>query len=93
MFFGAPSLTRGRVCLSYMLVVSLAQSFLGQSPLGLVTIFYCLRFEASLFVASYELQLSWLYYLGTDHIENTVSNSNSIVACVFVTTGTCLPSR
>jgi hypothetical protein len=33
-----------------------AQSFLGQRPLGLVTIFYCLRFETSLFVVSYDPQ-------------------------------------
>jgi hypothetical protein len=33
---------------------SLAQSFLGSSSLGLATIFYCLRFETSLFVASYD---------------------------------------
>jgi hypothetical protein len=26
------------------------------SPVGLVTVFYCLRFETSLFVASYNLQ-------------------------------------
>jgi hypothetical protein len=31
----------------------LAQSFSSPSPLGLATIFYCLRSEASLFVASY----------------------------------------
>jgi hypothetical protein len=31
-----------------------AQSFSGPSPLGLATIFYCLRFETSLFVASYD---------------------------------------
>jgi hypothetical protein len=31
-----------------------AWSFSGPSPLGLVTIFYCLRFETSLFVASYD---------------------------------------
>jgi hypothetical protein len=35
---------------------SLAQSFSGPSPLGLVTIFYCLRFETSLSVASYHSQ-------------------------------------
>jgi hypothetical protein len=34
----------------------LVQSFLGPSPLGLATIFYCLRFETSLFVTSYDLQ-------------------------------------
>jgi hypothetical protein len=33
-----------------------AQSFSGSSPLGLETIFYGLRFETSLFVASYDSQ-------------------------------------
>jgi hypothetical protein len=33
-----------------------AQSSSGQSPLELATIFYCFRFETSLFVASYDLQ-------------------------------------
>jgi hypothetical protein len=33
-----------------------AQSFSGPNPLPLATIFYCLRFETSLFVASYDLQ-------------------------------------
>jgi hypothetical protein len=33
-----------------------AQSFLGPSPVGLATLFYCLRFETSLFVASYGSQ-------------------------------------
>jgi hypothetical protein len=32
------------------------QSFSGPSPLELATIFYCLRFETSLFVASYDSQ-------------------------------------
>jgi hypothetical protein len=31
-----------------------AQSISGRSPMGLATIFYCLRFETSLFVASYD---------------------------------------
>jgi hypothetical protein len=35
---------------------SLAQSFSGPSPLGLATIFYCLRFKTSHFVASYHSQ-------------------------------------
>jgi hypothetical protein len=30
--------------------------FLGHSPLGLVTVFCCLRFETSLFVTSYDSQ-------------------------------------
>jgi hypothetical protein len=33
-----------------------AQSFSGPIPLGLATVFYCLRFETSLFVASYDSQ-------------------------------------
>jgi hypothetical protein len=33
-----------------------AQSFSGPSPLGIATIFYCLRYEASIFVASYDSQ-------------------------------------
>jgi hypothetical protein len=36
--------------------LSLAQSFSGGSPVGLVTIFYCLTFEASFFVTSYDSQ-------------------------------------
>jgi hypothetical protein len=32
------------------------QLFSGLSPVGLMTIFYCLRFETSLFVASYDSQ-------------------------------------
>jgi hypothetical protein len=36
--------------------LSPAQSFSGPSPVALVTIFYCLRFEASLFVAPYDSQ-------------------------------------
>jgi hypothetical protein len=33
-----------------------AQSFSGPSPLGLATVFYCLRFETSIFVTSYDSQ-------------------------------------
>jgi hypothetical protein len=33
------------------------QYFSGPSPLGLATIYYCLRFETSLFVASYDSQV------------------------------------
>jgi hypothetical protein len=44
---GALSLTRERVChlLVQLLVVLASASFLGPSPVGLVTIFYCLRYE------------------------------------------------
>jgi hypothetical protein len=31
--------------------------------------------------------------LGIGHIENTAFNSSSIVACVLIAAGTCLPSR
>jgi hypothetical protein len=53
---GAPSLTRGRLCRLQLLLASPAQSFSGSSPADLVTIFYCLSFETSLFVASYDSQ-------------------------------------
>jgi hypothetical protein len=49
-----------------------AQSSIRPSPLGLATIFYTLRFETSLFVASYGSQGLSLYSLGSDHsTENT----------------------
>jgi hypothetical protein len=54
--FGAPSLTRGRVCLLYILLALASAVFSGLSPLVLAIIFYCLRFETSLFVASYDSQ-------------------------------------
>jgi hypothetical protein len=92
------------------------QLFSGPSPVGLATIFYCLRFETSLFVASYDSQLYgggiltrlhtglWKLKISdsplwrrvkplcTDQVENTVSKNTSIVACVSVAAGTCLPS-
>jgi hypothetical protein len=55
-FRGAPSLTRGRVCLLFVPLALASAVFSGPSPLGLATIFYCLRFETSLFVASYDSQ-------------------------------------
>jgi hypothetical protein len=55
-FCGAPCLRRRRVCLLYML---LGQCSLSRDrvPLGIVTIFYCLRFETSLFVASTQVSV------------------------------------
>jgi hypothetical protein len=55
-FRGTPSLTRGRVCLLYVPLALASAVFFGPSPLGLATVFYCLRFETSLFVASYDSQ-------------------------------------
>jgi hypothetical protein len=54
-FSGALSLTRGWVF--YICCWPLPPKwFSGPSPLGLATIFYCLTFETSLFVASYDSQ-------------------------------------
>jgi hypothetical protein len=44
------------VCLLYMLLVLASAVFLGSDSLGPHTIFYCLRFETSLFVSSYDSQ-------------------------------------
>jgi hypothetical protein len=44
-WYGALSLTRGRVCILQLLLSSPAQSFSGLSPAGLMTSFYCLKFE------------------------------------------------
>jgi hypothetical protein len=38
-------------------------------------------------------QLSSLQPLCTDRVENIFSKSNSVIACVFVVPGTCLPIR
>jgi hypothetical protein len=43
-WYGAPSLTRGRVCLLQLLLSSPAQSVSGPSPSGLMITIYCLRF-------------------------------------------------
>jgi hypothetical protein len=53
---GTPSLTRGRVFCLQCCWASSAQLFSGPSPVGLVTIFYSLRFQTVLFVASYDSQ-------------------------------------
>jgi hypothetical protein len=61
-FRGTPSLTRGRVCLLYVRWPLPAHSFSGPSPLGLATVFYCLRFETSFFVAFLRLAGSRWWY-------------------------------
>jgi hypothetical protein len=79
MFCGAPSLTRGWVCLLYSCWPSPAYSFLGPSLFGLATIFYCLRFETelSLFYCPLKTVLCGL-------IQNTVY-LDTTAASVFVT--------
>jgi hypothetical protein len=52
-WYGALSLTRGRVCRLQLLLVLAS---VGSESRGLGTIFYCLRFEASIFVSSYYTQ-------------------------------------
>jgi hypothetical protein len=54
-FFVAPSLTRGRVCLLYMLLALASAVFFG-FPRGLATIFTVSDFATSLFVTSYDSQ-------------------------------------
>jgi hypothetical protein len=53
LMLGAPSDERTGLSFTIAAGFSPAQSFSGPRPAGLVTIFYCLRFETSLFVASY----------------------------------------
>jgi hypothetical protein len=46
------ALSDGRTGRLQLLLAFASTVILGPSPVGLVTIFYCLRFETSLFVAS-----------------------------------------
>jgi hypothetical protein len=50
------SLTKGWVCHLQVLLALASAFFSGPSPVGLATIFYCLRFETSFSVASYDSQ-------------------------------------
>jgi hypothetical protein len=51
------ALSDERTGLSFPIAAGLASTVvLGSESRGLVTIFYCLRFETSLFVASYDSQ-------------------------------------
>jgi hypothetical protein len=73
--------------------------------MGFMTIFYCLRFETSLFVASYDSQGYGGGIRPRLHTEapNVLvitsrygpdrKHRSSIVACVFIAPRTCLPSR
>jgi hypothetical protein len=59
---GALSLTRERVCRLQLLLALASQSFSGPSPAGLVTIFYCLRFEI---LPTWRARFPYLNTLGT----------------------------
>jgi hypothetical protein len=65
-FCEAPFLTRGRSGLYVCCWLLSAQSFSGPSPMGLATIFCCLRFETSLFVA----RSRWRYSTPPPHGRN-----------------------
>jgi hypothetical protein len=85
------------------------QWFLGPSPFVLVTIFYCLIFETSLFVAFYVSQghdgdirprlhtgltgLPLVLFFMTTFHGPHWKHLSSILAFVLVSAGTCLPSR
>jgi hypothetical protein len=70
-----------------------AQSFLGPSPAGLVTIFYCLRFETSLFVIQFLCYSVFLYlFVATGTYCRIVAQqwtSASVLCCCNV----CFASR
>jgi hypothetical protein len=98
---------RGRSVVYSCCWASPAQSFSGPNPAGLMTIFYCLKFETSptwrasflyLFLPGRgRLPHHWVWSpslsLDMDPIENTASNSYSIFVCIFVVTEVCLPSH
>jgi hypothetical protein len=62
--------------------LSPAKSFSGSSPVGLVTIFYCLRFETSLFVASYDAHnYGGSVRLTNCSMSNTLWGGRKIIVC------------
>jgi hypothetical protein len=80
--YGALSLTREPVCRLLCCWSPTAQSFSGPISVALVTIYYCLRFETSLSVASYDSQghgggIRTRLHTG----EETVSKSMSKLHC------------
>jgi hypothetical protein len=66
--WGALSDERTGVCRLQLLLALASAVIFGPIPVRLVTLFYCLRFETSLFVA---------------HIENTKFATVTIIVCVF----------
>jgi hypothetical protein len=84
---GALSLTRGRVCRLQFLLALASAVILGPSPMGLATIFFCLRFETSFslpptlqadssyIAAARTTQKRVLLLRGADHTENNSRDS------------------
>jgi hypothetical protein len=75
-----------------------AQSFSGPSTFVFGTIFYCLRFETSLFVASYDsqghgggirphLRMGTLYSFCTDHTENSLNCCKEVFTATLHSSG------
>jgi hypothetical protein len=95
---GAPSLTRGRVCLLYMLLALASAVFLGSESLGTRDHILLSQIWDFFSVASYDSQghdgiiqprlhtgnYQTILLYDTDCTENEASNNYSIVACVFV---------
>jgi hypothetical protein len=107
-FCGAPSLTRGRVCLLYTLLALASAVFLGSKSLRSRDHILLSQFWDFLFVASYNSQghgggirprlhtghlVLSLYNYGTDRTENTASKNSSIVACLFFAAEIFFPLR
>jgi hypothetical protein len=64
--------------------LSPAQPFSDPSPMGLATIFYCLRFETSFFVASYDSRAS------TRDTDHAAQNTQPLYCCRGVLPRSCL---
>jgi hypothetical protein len=65
-----------------------SQSFFGPSPLGLSTILYCLTFETSLFVASYDSQghggcCCWLSFITRGEPKRDYYLQQLVCCCVY----------
>jgi hypothetical protein len=103
-FCWVPSLTRGRACLLYMLLSLANVVFFGPESFGtrdhiLLSQIWDFPFRRLLRLTGsrwrystppHSFQLSFLNDIGTARVENTVSNSSSIVACGLVALGTCV---
>jgi hypothetical protein len=72
-----------------------AQSFSGPSPVGLMAIFYCLRIETSLFVASNYSQglLGGLVYSCCSHLEHGARGSVVVETLCYKPEGRRIASR
>jgi hypothetical protein len=85
LFCGAPSLTRGRVCVLYMLLTLASAVFLRSEFFGT---------RDHILLSQILGKTNRLLFIDkTDRVENNASNNTSIVACVFVVVGMSLWSH